>query len=124
MRVADAEKVARVQLMYREVNQRIYSIGADVFRLPSDEPLSVVCECLDLSCVERIQIPGRELARARLSPEQFVVRPGHEAEAFEDVLERHAGFLIVAKDKALIERIQAADAIGNDPARRQETELK
>src|SRR5690242_17212327 len=48
-----AEQAARVQLLYRQVNERIQSVGAGIFGMAADEPLSVVCECLDPSCVRR-----------------------------------------------------------------------
>lgn len=103
----EAERVARVQLLYREVNERIQAVGTGAFGLPSDEPLNVVCECLDTACADRITISARELERARSSASRFIVLPGHEDGDYEEVLERHAGFLIVAKDAALIERLRA-----------------
>jgi hypothetical protein len=71
-----------------------------------DEPLSVVCECLDPSCVTRIEISAYDLQRLRSSSAAFVVLPGHEAPEHEEVLERHDGFLVVVKDTALVERMQ------------------
>jgi hypothetical protein len=103
----EAERVARVQLLYREVNERIQAVGTGAFGLPSDEPLNVVCECLDASCADRITVSARELEQARSSPARFIVLPGHEDVDYEEVLARHAGFLIVAKDEELIARLRA-----------------
>jgi hypothetical protein len=104
--VTDVEQAARVQLLYRQVNEQIHSVGRDVFDIPPDEALSVVCECLNLGCVDRIQIAARELQRVRSSAAQFVVVPGHEDEAIEAVVERRSSFFVVAKDAAVIERLQ------------------
>ena len=101
-----AEQAARVQLLYRQVNERIQSVGAGIFGMAADEPLSVVCECLDPSCVSRIEISAYELQRLRSSRAAFVVLPGHESAEYEEVLERHDGFFVVLKDTALIERMQ------------------
>jgi hypothetical protein len=101
-----AEQAARVQLLYRQVNERIQSVGAGIFGMADDEPLSVVCECLDPSCVRRIGISAYDLQRLRSSPAAFVVLPGHEAPEHEEVLERHDGFLVVLKDTSLVERMQ------------------
>jgi hypothetical protein len=106
--VIDLEQAARVQLLYRQVNDRIYSVGSEVFGIPSDEPLSLVCECLDLGCVERITLSAEELRRARLSPAHFVVLPGHEAGELETVEERNETFLVVSKDADVVARIRAA----------------
>lgn len=111
----DAEQVAQAQLLYRDVNERIHSVGTEVFNLPPDEPLSVVCECLDFSCIERMQIPIHELQRARSSPTQFIVVPGHEVGEFEEVLERHARFFIVAKNASVIEQMEVVRANGHAP---------
>ena len=108
LRVIDSEQAARIQLLYRQVNDRIHSVGSGVFGIPSDEPLELVCECLDLACVERIRIPALDLERARSSPAHFVVLPGHEAEGFETVLERNQRFVIVTKDEEVVERVRAA----------------
>jgi hypothetical protein len=115
--VIDSEHAARIQLLYRQVNDRIHSVGSDVFRIPSDEPLALVCECLDLGCVERIHIPAEDLKRARSSPAHFVVLPGHEAEGYETVLERNQRFVIVTKDEAVVERLRAAAAAADEDTR-------
>jgi hypothetical protein len=106
--VIDSEQAARIQLLYRQVNDRIHSVGSDVFGIPSDEPLELVCECLDLGCVERIRIPAQDLERARSSPSRFVVLPGHEAEGFDTVVERNQRFVIVTKDEEVVERVRGA----------------
>jgi hypothetical protein len=106
--VIDLEQAARVQLLYRQVNDRIHSVGSGVFEIPTDEPLSLVCECLDLGCVERISISAEDLRRARSSPAHFVVLPGHEADEFETVAERNQTFIVVSKDPDVVERVRAA----------------
>jgi hypothetical protein len=106
--VIDLEQAARVQLLYRQVNDRIHSVGSGVFEIPTDEPLSLVCECLDLGCVERISISAEDLRRARSSPAHFVVLPGHEADEFETVAERDQTFFVVSKDPDVVERVRAA----------------
>ena len=119
--VIDVEQAARVQLLYRQVNDRIHSVGSGVFRIPADEPLSLVCECLDLGCVERISISAEDLRRARSSPAHFVVLPGHEANEFETVAERNQTFLVVSKDPDVVDRLRAA---GLDELPIQEAELE
>ena len=119
--VIDLEQAARVQLLYRQVNDRIHSVGSGVFGIPADEPLSLVCECLDLGCVERINISAEDLRRARSSPAHFVVLPGHEADEFETVAERNQTFLVVSKDPDVVERLRAA---GLDELPIQEAELE
>ena len=104
----DLAQAARVQLLYRQVNDRIHSVGSGVFGIPEDEPLSLVCECLDLGCVERISVSAGELGRARASEAHFIVLPGHEADGFETVAERNPTFVVVTKDADVVRRLREA----------------
>jgi hypothetical protein len=106
--VIDLAQAARVQLLYQQVNERIHSVGSSVFGVPPDEPLSLVCECLDLGCVERIGLSAADLERARSSAGSFIVIPGHEAEGFEIVSERNPSFLVVTKDADVVARLREA----------------
>lgn len=56
-----------------------------------------VCECGRLGCNERLELSVRRYEAVRTSFERFLVVPGHELAELEDVVERHPGYLVVAK---------------------------
>jgi hypothetical protein len=100
--VVEAAEGVRIQLLFRQVNDRIHTVGTDRFGIASDEPLALVCECATLSCVERLQLPARDLQRARSSAANFVVVPGHESPD-SVIVERQSAYVVVAVDEALLD---------------------
>ena len=105
------EQSARVQLLYRDVNERIQAVGAEMLWLGEDSEIEVICECLRLSCAARIPIASREYIRVRTHPGRFVVLADHEALSVESVVETHPSYLIVEKDMALIQRARGSDTL-------------
>ena len=56
-----------------------------------------VCECGNLGCTATVELTIAEYELVRSSFDRFLVIPGHEIESVEDVVERHDGYLVVAK---------------------------
>jgi hypothetical protein len=89
------ERIGLNEAVFREVNERINDL-AEHFRL-EDQPLDLVCECGDPTCVERITMSHEEYEELRSDPMHFAVYPGHEESDVEDILERRRGYDIVRK---------------------------
>jgi hypothetical protein len=89
-----ADRAARNEEIFRDVNEKIDD-GADQHRVKA--PLPFHCECGRASCVRTIELPPAEYERVARERYRFLVIPGHEDEAIEDVIERHEGFFIVEK---------------------------
>jgi hypothetical protein len=56
-----------------------------------------VCECGNLGCTATVELTIAEYELVRSSFDRFLIIPGHEIESVEDVVERHDGYLVVAK---------------------------
>ena len=56
-----------------------------------------VCECSDVHCATTIALSLGDYGRVRSDPYRYVVLPGHETDAVEDVVERHDGYIVVRK---------------------------
>jgi len=67
------------------------------FTRDNDERLSLVCECDRLSCAELIQVWPDTYERIRDDGASFLVLPGHEDLAVEEVIERDDRYLVVRK---------------------------
>lgn len=65
--------------------------------LPPDLQLSLVCECSDYECRQRLQLPLGELLEIRKKPGQFVISPGHVDPPIEDVVFDRTGYSVVSK---------------------------
>jgi hypothetical protein len=88
----DPDAMVRSELLFREVNERIYDIGAS-----DTEPLEVLCECGDDSCISTLAISVRDYRRVRGANSRFVVCEGHELADIERVVERTPQYLVVEK---------------------------
>jgi hypothetical protein len=85
------ERAAAAEVNGRRVNEAIergtQRTGRAVF----------VCECGHLGCSETTELTIGSYEEVRSGFERFLVVPGHEIEAIEEVVERHEGYLVVAK---------------------------
>lgn len=89
------------EAVFREVNERINEVN-ETFEsnTPSGwraRELDLICECDDTSCVERISLPVAAYEQVRADSRQFVVVPGHEDQAVEDVVAHENTYNLVRK---------------------------
>jgi len=63
-----------------------------------DEPVPFACECDDPTCRRAIELTIADYERAVQPASQFVVAPGHEDPAVEEVVEEIGTYLVVSKD--------------------------
>src|SRR3954447_24702881 len=85
------------EAVFREVNERIESL-AQTFDLGT-QPLDLICECGDASCVDRIHMTHSEYEELRSVSHHFAVSPGHVAPDVESVVAERTGYEIVSKDE-------------------------
>jgi hypothetical protein len=100
MVVAHQERLARNEAFFREVNERIHRV-ADGFTEGSDEgehSYEFLCECSRTSCSERIELTLDEYEHVRAEGTRFVLLPGHELNAIEEVVAREDEHVLVEKD--------------------------
>jgi hypothetical protein len=86
---------ATKQVVFREINEKLEGLNASF-----DEIIPVgdfVCECADLTCIERIEMTVAEYEQLRAHPARFAVRPGHLSPEAERVVEQRSGYTIVEK---------------------------
>jgi hypothetical protein len=92
------ERIRRIGLneaLFREVNERIQDVNEE-FGTAADG-ISILCECGEAGCLERIEVELDDYRRLRADPALFAVLPGHETEATEQVVERHGAYVVVRK---------------------------
>jgi hypothetical protein len=81
--------------VFRRVNERLEEVNA-AFGSMLDTG-DFVCECADIACVERIELPIPQYEALRSVATHFIVKPGHELAEEERVVERHDSYLVVEK---------------------------
>lgn len=99
-------RLAENEILFRSVNERL--AAGDGSGSPP-HVLELVCECSDRECLNVLRIEAAEYEWLRQNPHRFAVLPGHEAPAVEDVVERHARFVVVEKHVETHHQVEAAD---------------
>jgi hypothetical protein len=87
------EHQARTEALFRDVNERIAE-SAEGF---AADHADFVCECGEQACTERVPATLDEYERVRADGRRFLIRPGHENDRIERVVERRPRFAVVEK---------------------------
>jgi hypothetical protein len=93
MNSTEAEKIARNEALFREVNERIAETAV---RFEADDA-SFVCECAESACTERVDVTIAQYERVRADGATFLLVPGHEDERIETVVDAEDGHAVVEK---------------------------
>lgn len=92
------ERAARNEALFREVNEQIDAL-AQRHRGPA-APVGFVCECSNADCIDHVFMTLVEYQGVRRDGRRFVIARGHEHLGIEDVVERHARYVVVQKHGA------------------------
>ena len=95
------ERVAKNEILFRDVNERILEIEGDRWRV---DPVDFMCECGDMTCMRVVQLSLHDYEQLRADPTHFGVIPGHELPDVERVVERHDHYFVVEKEGRVIRR--------------------
>jgi hypothetical protein len=115
MKAADPQLLRRATLAEtnsRQVNEAI----------ERDDPEGAyglfLCECGYVGCSTTIRIPLAVYEETRAAFERFILAPGHEIAAVDEVLERKPTYMLVAKREGLPRAVaHATDPRGDDGER-------
>lgn len=92
----DRRKAAN-EAVFRNVNERIERLQHS-FAVAESEPLQMICECDRLDCMARVPVGVEAYELIRSQPDHFIVSPGHEDTAVEEVVSTTADYAIVRKN--------------------------
>jgi len=101
------ERRAKNESLFRDVNERIEQIAT---KLEVTDSTEFVCECDDLACVDRLEMGLSDYEHVRGDPTTFLVVPGHEDPAVEDVVEEHERYNLVRKHPGEPARVAAENS--------------
>ena len=93
MTTDEAERLARNQSFFRQVNERIREITGEQGYVEQE----FLCECADPGCTDRVALTVQEYEAIRTRPTRFVLVPGHNAPEFERVVAGADDHLVVDK---------------------------
>jgi hypothetical protein len=95
-----ARRATRNELLFRAVNEQIIDRTEQFHAQLPD--VDLVCECANASCTGTIRVATAEFSRIERAENTFLVLPGHEDEAIEDVVDRRDNFFVVRKRGDLV----------------------
>jgi hypothetical protein len=98
---AREERLAKNEIVFRDVNERIEDMAvAQALLLRDERDLGFLCECSNVDCTLRLQLTLTDYEQARSDPAQFVVALGHELPEIEEVVFIGDGYQVVRKEGA------------------------
>lgn len=90
-----SQQESRNQILFRQVNERVREVVGPL--LTAGEEAEFLCECGDEACIGAIRLDLEEYEAVRVSPNRFVVIPGHEDEIGEATVEANERFVVVER---------------------------
>src|SRR5688572_19394904 len=87
------ERLARNQVIFREVNERLRTI-ADA---APDGKANYLCECTDVHCTRRIELRLFEYEEVRARGNCFFIVPGHDRPDVERIVDETGRYVVVEK---------------------------
>jgi hypothetical protein len=89
---------AQNESLFREVNERIASLGERAEVWSPDGTFEFMCECGERDgCGQRVRVPLAVYERVRSQDDRFLVRPGHETPELERAVEWTDEYVVVDK---------------------------
>jgi hypothetical protein len=82
--------------LFRSANERLRERAEVIAALGRSIPF--FCECIDETCMARIDLTLEDYERVRSEDGHFVIAPGHPQLDGERVVEKEEHFLIVTKE--------------------------
>ena len=90
------ERLARNQVLFREVNERIVEVVGR-----QKGPFEFLCECSDVACTDSVELHLEEYRAVRARSNLFVIVPGHELTAVARVVDERDRFTVVERTIAI-----------------------
>jgi len=97
-----ARRVGENEALFRSVNEQVRDLNQTFL---VEGTLRIVCECGEQSCIDQIELMPGEYEAVRTDSALFAVKPGHEVEDVETVVERKDGYWVVRKAPGAPQRI-------------------
>jgi hypothetical protein len=107
---AREERLAKNEVVFRDVNERIEKMALDHDQALHDRrDLGFLCECSNVDCTLRLSLTLTEYEQARSDSSQFVVALGHELPEIEQVVFIADTYQLVRKQGSAAVVAEASD---------------
>lgn len=93
-----ARRVGLNEAIFRQVNEEIRSLGDDAIGV-ADGTITVICECGNAQCTERLELQVSDYERIRSDSLLYVIAKGHDFPDVEQIAEEADGYDVVRKQQ-------------------------
>lgn len=100
------QRLAQNETLFREVNERVEAVA---HQLGDDIPYEFLCECANVDCTFRLELPIAVYERIRADPRQFVVLPLHFTPEIEELVAEEDTYWVVRKSGEAGEYVERLD---------------
>jgi len=90
-------RVGLNEAIFRQVNEQIRGLNREAGT--EESTMTVVCECGDSECTERLEIRTPEYESVRSDPRLYVIAKGHEILDVESVVAQTDAYDVVEKNE-------------------------
>lgn len=90
-----ARRVGLNEAIFRQVNEQIRGLNQGFGT--QEDAMTVICECGDADCTERLEVAVSDYERIRDDSRLYVIARGHEVPDVERVVEAAKGYDVVQK---------------------------
>jgi hypothetical protein len=94
--ISREDRLVENEKLFRTANERLRERAEDI--VEPGQSIPFLCECIDETCMVRLDLTVDEYAKVRADDEWFVIAPGHPRLEDERIVEKGDRFLIVSKE--------------------------
>lgn len=91
---ATGERLGQNEALFRSINERI---EAGTWPATPSDAVAFRCECAALGCNLLVEVTIADYESVRADSRQFILAPGHEIPAVEQVIRRTEDYVVVQK---------------------------
>ena len=102
------DRIARDEASFRSINETLQR-GLHSVAREGEELAGFVCECARTECSELVHVPLERYEAIRGDSRKFLIKPGHDISAVEDVVEVGDRYAVVQKHEDVRGIVEAAD---------------
>jgi hypothetical protein len=88
------ERLGHNEALFRSINERI---EAGTWPAAPSDVVAFRCECAALGCNVLVELTIADYESVRANPRRFLLAPGHEIPAIEQVIRRTDAYVVVQK---------------------------
>ncbi|MDX6474957.1 MAG: hypothetical protein QOH95_468 [Gaiellaceae bacterium] len=99
-----ARRIGENEAIFRQVNEHVESLNRRLADVGAAE-LDIVCECGDITCIDRLLVPISSYEEIRSDSALFFVKRGHDLADVEDVVEHTDAYDVVRKHPGEAQRV-------------------